>query len=482
MNHCSALKQNAVSFRNIFVNFVETTCNMDSKNGNILVVDDDKDILLTARVILKKEYNRVDTISSPGELKPALARYFYHVVLLDMNFKTGATSGREGMELLREIMEISPASHVVMMTAYGDIDLAVKAMKEGATDFIVKPWENKKLLATLYTAYKLCLSNLEIKSLRDRQDMLSRDIDHPFQDIIGTSPAMREVFENIHKVAGTDANVLILGENGTGKELVARAIHRKSKRSGQIFVSVDLGSLPETLFESELFGHQKGAFTDAKETKAGRFEIASGGTLFLDEIGNLSLPLQAKILSVIQNREIYRLGSVKSFKIDIRLISATNMPLKEMVKENRFRQDLLYRINTVELHLPPLRERAEDIMLLAQHFLNVYTSKYKKKKISIPLPVQKKLKSYYWPGNVRELQHVIERAVIMNETGKISENDLMIQADQKTSAGEVLNLEEIEKETIKKALRKNQGNLSKAADELGLGRTTLYRKIEKFGL
>jgi DNA-binding NtrC family response regulator len=363
--------------------------------------------------------------------------------------------------------------------------MAVRAIKEGATDFILKPWQNEKLLATFSTALKLRRSRLEASSLRSRQKQLSADLDQPFHDFIGVSPAMEQVFEIIQKVGQTDANVLILGENGTGKELVARALHRHSPRSGEVFISVDMGALSETLFESELFGHVKGAFTDAHEDRAGRFEIASGGSLFLDEIANLTLTLQSKLLRVVETRTITRLGSNKTIDVDVRLICATNMPIQEMVARKEFRQDLLYRINTVELQIPPLRERPEDIPLLIEHFLNVYSKKYKKNIKRLNITTLKKLEKYHWPGNVRELQHAIERAIIMSEDQVLQPTDFFFASAEGGANGVVFdnyNLDNIEKTIIRKAISKYGGNISHAAKELGLSRTSLYRRLEKYGL
>lgn len=450
---------------------------------NILIIDDDPDILQTTRMVLKKQFSQIRTEKDPAKIDELLQMEDYDVILLDMNFKAGLTSGKEGIEWLRKIKKINPDIQVVMITAYGDINLAVKAMKEGATDFVVKPWENKKLLATVMSACKLSQSKKEVTKYRNRENALSRDIDKAFPGIIGQSKAMKTVFEIIDKVGKTDANVLILGENGTGKELVAREIHRKSKRNDQIFVSVDLGALPESLFESELFGYVKGAFTDAGQDKAGRFEVASGGTLFLDEIGNLSPPLQAKLLTALEKKTIYRIGSNKPIPVDIRLICATNMPLYEMLQKQEFRDDLLYRINTVEIKLPPLKERNGDIPVLSKYFLKMYSSKYNKKGIKISKEALRKLKNYSWPGNIRELQHLIERLVIMSEADVINADDIILTNESKTaSVQSSLNIEELEKEAIKKAIAKHTGNLSKACKELGLGRTTLYRKMEKYGI
>jgi len=456
---------------------------MDRKPGNILIIDDDRDILLSARIVLKKQFGNIQTETDPGKVIPRLLENSFDVILLDMNFSTGATSGKEGLKWLRQIMKADPSSHVIMMTAYGDIDLAVKAMQEGASDFIVKPWENQKLLATIINAYRLHKSSIEIQELRNKQELLHHDMDLQFSEIIGDSSRLKLVMDTVNKVAKTDANVLILGENGTGKELIARALHRSSMRSDEIFVSVDLGAIPETLFESELFGHVKGAFTDAREDRSGRFEVASGGTLFLDEIGNLTLPLQAKLLSAIQNRVINRVGSSKETPIDIRLVSATNMPVYKMVQEKSFREDLLYRINTVEINIPPLRERKDDILLLAEHFTEVYSRKYKREGLTIENVAIQKLIDYSWPGNIRELQHVIERAIILSDSPTLRTSDFLITKQTRNliaSAG--FRMESVEKETIGQALEKHRYNISKAAEELGMARTTLYRKMTKYGI
>jgi two-component system response regulator HydG len=456
---------------------------MNAKPGKILVIDDDKDILLTTRVVLKKQFGMIKTEADPEMIIQQLENEIFDIILLDMNFSAGATSGKEGMKWLREIRKKDDSAHVIMMTAYGDIDLAVKAMKEGASDFIVKPWDNQKLMATVINAYRLSQSKREIIELRRKQELLHQDLDLEFSEIIGSSDRMKDVFLTISKVAQTDANVLILGENGTGKELIARALHRESERAKEIFVSVDLGAIPETLFESELFGHVKGAFTDAKENRSGRFEVASGGTLFLDEIGNLSLPLQSKLLSVVQNRVINRVGSSKETPINIRLICATNMPLYKMVQEKTFREDLLYRIYTVEIKVPPLRERRSDIPLLTDHFTGLYARKYNKTGISLQQDVYQKLDTYSWPGNIRELQHVIERAIILNDKDILKPVDFLIMHETSRSTDLIgYRMEDVEKQTIQQALEKYRYNISKAADELGMARTTLYRKMTKYGI
>lgn len=458
---------------------------MSKKLGKILVIDDDEDVLLAARLFLKQHVAFVQTEKNP-ELIPALLRNeTYDVILLDMNFTRDVSSGREGFAWLGKILEIDPAAVVVLITAYGDVEMAVRAIKEGATDFVLKPWQNEKLLATLSAAMNLRQSRLQVDQLRSRQQLLSADMDQNFQGFVGACAAMQKVFGTIEKVAKTEANILILGENGTGKELVARELHRQSPRAKEVFISVDMGALSETLFESELFGHAKGAFTDAKEERAGRFEAASGGTLFLDEIGNLSLPLQAKLLTALQNKQITRLGSNKPRPIDLRLICATNIPIYEMVKHKEFRQDLLYRINTVEIHLPPLRERVEDIALLVDHFLAANAKKYQKPVKRLSPATLKKLEKYSWPGNVRELQHAVERAVIMSEAPMLQPTDFFFTTPETREDALVFedyNLEDVEKVVIQKALSKHGGNISHAAKELGLTRAALYRRLEKYGL
>lgn len=448
-------------------------------------MDDDKDVLHAAQLFLKQHVERVETESNPKEIPHQLKNNDFDVVLLDMNFHDDVSSGEEGFYWLDKIREIDSSLAVVLITAYGDIEKAVKAVKKGASDFVLKPWQNEKLLATVHSAVNLSSSKREVLQLQTKYDTLRSDIEQSYQDIIGTSTAMQKVFHTIEKVAKTDANVLITGENGTGKELVARALHRRSTRSDNTFVTVDMGALHENLFESELFGHEKGAFTDARELRIGRFEIANGGTLFLDEIGNLPLHLQPKLLSALQTHKIVRIGSNKPIEIDIRLICATNEPLKEMVANNAFRQDLLYRINTIEIHLPPLRDRNEDIDLLADHFLKQYKKKYKKEDLKLSDKALAHLKSYHWPGNIRELDHAVERAVILSDESVLVPGDfLLTSADGASHEIPVdgLNLEEIEKTVIQKALDKHQGNISRAAEDLGLTRTSLYRRMEKYEL
>jgi DNA-binding NtrC family response regulator len=454
--------------------------------GKILVVDDNEDILLAARLFLKQHAALVHTEKDPNLLPTLLKNESYDIILLDMNYTRDVSSGQEGFTWLDRILQIDPSAVVVLITAYGDVEMAVRAIKAGAVDFIVKPWQNEKLLATLSAAMRLRQSRDEVEHLRLQQQQLNVDLDQPFQGFIGTSPVMKEVFAVIRKVAGTEANVLILGENGTGKELVARAIHRQSPRRNEVFMSVDLGAIPETLFESELFGHVKGAFTDAREDRAGRFELASGGSLFLDEIGNLSLASQAKLLSALDNRQVIRVGSTRPRAIDIRLICATNKPIKEMTAHREFREDLLYRINTVEINLPPLRERAGDIPLLAQHYLDIYARKYQRTGLSIANSTMAKLERYPWPGNVRELLHAVERAVILAPEQTLQPSDFLLSPRQQPGEADIaldnFNLETVEKSLIRKVLAKHNGNVTQAAKELGLTRAALYRRLDKHDL
>ena len=458
---------------------------MSNKVGKILAVDDNEDILFALKLLLKQHVEVITTVNDPERIPDLLKEEDYDVILLDMNFTKDAISGQEGFDWLAKILEIDPDAVVCFITAYGDAEKAVKAIKAGATDFILKPWQNEKLLATISSSVKLKRSRKEASGLRSKQQEISAVYDQPFHEFIGNSVEMHKVFNTVTKVAATDANVLILGENGTGKELVARALHRNSSRKDEVFISVDLGSIAETLFESELFGHEKGAFTDAKKMKQGRFEIAHGGTLFLDEIGNLSLPMQTKLLTVIERREVIRVGSNRPIPVDVRLICATNIDIHDMVQENKFRQDLLYRINTVEIHLPPLRERTGDIPLLVDHFLKIYSKKYKKNVKGISSHAIKTLNQYHWPGNVRELQHAIERAIIMSDGTQLEPGDFLLSAPSK-KFGELeldtYNLEDIEKSIINKVLKQHQGNITQAASDLGLTRTSLYRRMEKYDL
>jgi DNA-binding NtrC family response regulator len=459
---------------------------MSKIDAKILIVDDDQDVLLAAKLFLKQHFSIVHTEKNPENIPAILKNESYDLILLDMNFSRDATSGKEGFHWLNKIIEIDPLAVVIFITGYGDIELAVQGIKEGATNFILKPWDNKKLLGTITANLKVRHNKEEIEDLRSKQKVLIASQDQAYGNLIGDSPAMTKVMNTVDKVAKTEANVLILGENGTGKELIARAIHRASARRDEVFISVDLGAITETLFESELFGFKKGAFTDAKEDRAGRFEAASKGTIFLDEIGNLSFNLQSKLLSVLQNRKVVRLGTNREIPIDVRLICATNMPLYQMVNENKFRQDLLYRINTVEILLPSLRDRLEDIQPLAEHFLEIYCKKYKMPLKRINPTTIRRLEKHTWPGNIRELQHSVERAVIMSESNILQPHDFFLSQlddnNQFEESEDVTNLEEREKLLIRKVIDKHGGNISKAAKELGLTRASLYRRIEKHGL
>lgn len=459
---------------------------MSKINAKLLIVDDDPDILLAAKMYLRQHISIVHTEKKPQNIPDTIRNDNYDLILLDMNFSRDATSGQEGFHWLNVILEYDPAATVIFITGYGDIELAVQGIKEGATNFILKPWDNKKLLATIQASLRIRESKVELENLKSKQKVLIADQNQGHVNLIGSSEAMQKVMKVAYKVAATDANVLILGENGTGKEVVARAIHRASERHNNVFISVDLGAITESLFESELFGYKKGAFTDAKEDRAGRFEAASGGTLFLDEIGNLSPSLQSKLLSVLQSRKVIRLGSNKEIPIDARLICATNMPLYQMVNENKFRQDLLYRINTVEIKLPPLKDRKEDFEPLIDYFIDMYCKKYKASKKRITAGTLKRLLKHDWPGNIRELQHAIERAVILSESNILEPHDFFITDNEESPTGEFsaenMNLEEVEKVLVRKVIDKHGGNISRAAKELGLTRASLYRRIEKYGL
>lgn len=459
---------------------------MEEALNKLLIIDDDEDVLLAAKMLLKRHIKEVVIEKDPRKIPFLLNNDSYDVILLDMNYSQDTTSGKEGFYWLEQILEKDPQAVVILITAFGDVEMAVKAVKAGATDFVLKPWQNEKLLTTLSSAARLKKSYKEVDRLKQTSKTLQADSHRAFKDIIGESAAIKKVFNLIDKVASTDANVLVLGENGTGKELIARAIHEKSLRKDMPFIGVDMGAITESLFESELFGHKKGAFTDAKDDRAGRFEVASKGTLFLDEIGNLSQPLQSKLLSAVQSRKVTRVGSNQEIPVDIRLISATNEPIYDMVQESTFRQDLLYRINTVEIQLPPLRERIDDIPLLADHFIKVYANKYRKKIASIAESAVTKLQKYPWPGNIRELQHAIERAIIMSDNSQLAPGDFFFLTQKPetslSAAPESLKLDDIEKLTIQRVVDKYEGNISKAAKELGLTRASLYRRLEKHGI
>ncbi len=449
------------------------------------MVDDDAGVLTAARLLLKRHFAVVQTESDPRRL-PELLRAGFDVVLLDMNFARGADSGAEGLEWLAKILESDPGMVVVLMTAYGDVATAVNAIKAGATDFVLKPWQNEKLVATINAALALRGSRDEVARLRTRERELVGVANGAAHPVIGASPAMREVFELVRRAAPTDANVLISGESGVGKELVARLLHAQSQRAAEVFMSVDLGAVSATLFESELFGHRKGAFTDARDDRAGRFQAASKGTLFLDEIGNLPLHLQAKLLSALEQRTVTPLGSDRAVAVDVRLVCATNKPLVELARAGDFRDDLLYRINTVEIRVPPLRERRGDIAPLFEHFVEVYAQKYNLPAKRLSRAALKRLEAYLWPGNVRELRHAVERALIMSDSPTLDAGDFLLAPPQTTPSGALkiddYNLEAVEQRVIRAALEKHGGNVSRAARELGITRTSLYRRLEKHGL
>ncbi len=456
-------------------------------SARILVVDDEQDILLAARLLLKRHFAAVETLGDPAALPARLEDGKFDVVLLDMNFTGGAGTGAEGLTLLKRILDFDPRIAVVMITAHADMALAVEAMKAGAADFVVKPWENERLIATLTAAVNLHSARADAAEMRRRQRGLA-EASHTETEMIGTSPAMRHVFDLIRRAAPTDANVLILGENGTGKELVAREIHRQSKRAGEVFVRVDLGSIAPALFESELFGHRRGAFTDAKDERIGLFRAAAGGTLFLDEIGNVPLHLQSKLLTALERHEVMPVGSDRVEPIDVRLISATNLAPDRLADAEAFRPDLLYRINTVEIALPPLRERREDIPLLVEHFAALYARKYNLPRKRISAAALEALVSFDWPGNIRALRHAVERAVIMSDGPRFEAEDFPLTGPSQTetvspeSEENALDLETVERQAISKALQQEGGNVSRAAKALGLTRTSLYRRMQKYGL
>ena len=479
----------AVREKNIFVFLVIVLLKtglitMAKSSGKIIIVDDNENILKSLSLLLKKDFGQVELVKNPESLPGILSSNDFDVFLLDMNFRAGIHTGNEGIFWLREILKSDPDAVVILITAYGDIELAVKAMKEGALDFIQKPWDPEKLIATLKAAVKLRHSRSEVKRLQNRQWALNENYNATPDRIIGSSLVMKKIFDVIGKVAQTDANILVLGENGTGKEIIAREIHRKSKRSRESFVSVDIASVSDNLFESELFGHARGAFTDAKEDRMGRFESASGGTLFLDEIGNVPLNMQAKILSVLQNREITRLGSPKSIPIDIRLISATNKPVKELIGQGLFREDLFFRINTIEIVLPPLRHRDRDILLLADHFLKMYRRKYEKPDLELTDEACDSLMQHNWPGNIRELKHTIEKAVILDDNGVLTAASFGFGLASGTGGANFSSykLEDVERNLIETVIHYHGGNMSRVAKELNISRTTLYSKINKYGL
>ena len=451
---------------------------MNIKNATILIIDDDTDILTAVKLLLKTEVKEVVTEKNPENIRSLLSRQNFDLILLDMNFKSSINTGNEGIFWLKKIREFGSNADVIMITAYGDIDLAVRSLKESATDFMVKPWHNEKLLETVKNTLRGKGRMSDFPSLGESSVI--------GKELMGNSDVMKDIFFKIEKIAPTDANILILGENGTGKDLIAKAIHQNSFRSKKPFIKVDVGALTESLFESELFGHKKGSFTGAAEDREGRFETANGGTLFLDEIGNITLQQQSKLLSVLQNRQVTRLGSNIAVNIDIRLICATNLPLAELANENRFRKDLVYRINTVEIMVPPLRKRGDDIILLAKHFSNIYAKKYLKPAAEFDATAIEKLRQYSFPGNVRELQYTMERALIMAEEKTLSAVDLIFSPIESAASKEEepknLNLSSVEKNTILRVIEKHNGNISKAAKELGLTRTALYRRLSKYDI
>lgn len=459
-----------------------------SKHGNILIVDDDEDILTAGRLLLRRQFRNVTTCANPEQLPELLATGNVDVILLDMNFGPGESSGEQGMYWLKTILEIDPEAIVVMITAHGSVNTAVEAMKLGATDFIAKPWQNEKVVATISTAFKLRRSRVETEALRQTNEELIRDAASDETDIIGDSPQLKSVLSIVHRAGPTDANVLILGENGTGKELIARELHRCSARAHNVFLSIDMGSISESLFESELFGHRKGAFTNANEDRIGRILAANDGTLFLDEIGNLPLHLQSKLLSVLEQREVTAVGANQAQPFDVRIIAATNLPANRLRNPEHFRADLLFRLNTVEIAVPPLRERIDDIMPIAEHYLAKFSRKYGGKIRTFSPAAETALINYDWPGNIRALRHAVERAVILAEDEMIGPRDLQLDYSSESIPSDaqvmptIYNLDHLERETISKALRKHGFNISRTANELGLTRASLYRRMEKHDL
>lgn len=449
---------------------------MSARPTNILIIDDDADVLHSARLLLRQHFERVDAEQDPTVINQVVSQQAYDVVLLDMNFRRGEHDGREGLYWLERILTINPRTQVILITAYGDVELAVAAMRQGAAHFLLKPWKNQQLLEVISTA--LARQPKPVSSPATASE--STDV----SPLIGESPLMQSVYDLVAKVAPTEANVLILGENGTGKELIAQALHRQSARRPGPFVRVDLGAVAPSLIESELFGHVKGAFTDAHHDRSGPFEQARGGTLFLDEIGNLPLAQQAKLLSVLQSRSVRRVGGNEDIPLDVRLLCATNRRLHEAKGADGFREDLLYRINTVEIRLPPLRERVGDIPLLANHFLQHYARKYRKPLPELTTEARQQLERHPWPGNVRELQHAIERAVILNEAPTLSADAFALSASQSASpaTSPAQTLDENERNFIRQALQRHQGNITQTAQALGITRTALYRRLDKYGL
>ncbi|MEO1435275.1 MAG: sigma-54 dependent transcriptional regulator [Bacteroidota bacterium] len=455
------------------------------KDRTVLIIDDEEDILFTLKMLLKKHFGRVFTESNPFHLPRLIRQYQPDLILLDLNFRPGAKTGEEGLSWLKKVKEISPDTQVIIITAHGDIEMAVHALKEGAADFVEKPWRNEKLVSTIRSVMELSISRKEIQHLEQARQTLNTQLKAMNGQMVGQSDVMQNIFRTIEKVAKTDANVLILGENGTGKEMVARAIHEASERNKEVFVKVDVGAIPETLIESEFFGHKKGAFTDAREDRVGRFEAAQNGTLFLDEIGNLALASQSKFLTAIQSMVITPIGTNKAKSVNFRLICATNESLNERVRDKSFRQDLLYRINTIEIQVPPLRERIGDIPVLSQHFLFTFREKYQKPNLQISEEAMKKLEMHSWPGNIRELQHALERAIILSDGDHLHPHDFRFLGGEQGSEElelQSLNIEHMERQLILKAMQVHKGNITKAAEDLGLTRAALYRRLDKFGL
>ena len=466
---------------------------MEKHDAAVLIVDDDLDILTAGKLLLKRHYNKIVTCDDPAQVESLMAQHEFDAIMLDMNFSPGESSGKQGFIWLKRILEIDPMAIVVLITAHGGVDVAVEAMKIGATDFIAKPWQNEKVVATLSAGVKLRRSRNEAQRLKSTNRALAAEVGRSRQPMLGDSAAMQQVVSMIARAAPTDANVLILGEHGTGKELVARAIYQQSRRAGNTFLTVDLGAVSESLFESELFGHVKGAFTDAREDRVGRLQAANGGTLFLDEIGNIPLHLQAKLLSVLEQRQVTPVGANRAIDFDVRVIAATNLPAQELHNETRFRQDLLFRLNTVEIALPPLRDRQEDITAIARHYLELYSRKYSHGDREFSSEAIAALSNHTWPGNVRALRHAVERAVILANGPLITPADLQLSAATESitpvasyaptpsnNPDEDLNLSRLEKQTIQQALTGHQYNISRAAKALGLTRAALYRRMEKY--
>ena len=458
-------------------------------SGSILIVDDDEDILTASRLLLRREFEHVVTCANPEEIPGCLARHDFDVVLLDMNFGPGESSGRDGLIWLEKILKIDPYIVVLMITAHGSLSTAVAAMKRGATDFIAKPWQNEKVVATVSTAIQLHRSRMETQTLRQTNELLQEQAANVRHPIIGESAAAKRVLDRVRRAGPTDANVLITGENGTGKELIARELHRQSDRSDRVFLTIDMGSISESLFESELFGHKKGAFTDASDDRLGRFQAANGGTVFLDEIGNLPVHLQAKLLRVLEQRKVTPVGSDISHDIDVRVVAATNLPAATLKNEDHFRQDLLFRLNTVEITVPPLRDRRDDILPIAEHYAAIYSQKYGGTTRTFSPAAEQALQDYAWPGNVRALRHAVERAIVLSGNDVIDPADLQLdysdtstQRHNESSVATSLNLDRMEEDTIRKALRKHGFNISRAANELGLTRASLYRRMEKYDI